>query len=167
MVGVDRAGEPALARRIVTAGAEADGRWERARACQADGRYRECECRPRQPRRGEAARDLDDDARQRRQHRERDEAIHRPGAGGHAGVVGGDRRQHRLRQICAVVVTTHLHVVHEVEPQHGEQEPDPGRHERFHARSVTQPDFVWTSRPLELRVDIEDKDALWRALDER
>lgn len=30
-----------------------------------------------------------------------------------------------------------------------------------------RPDFVWQSQALELRVDIEDKDALWRALDER
>jgi len=28
-------------------------------------------------------------------------------------------------------------------------------------------DFVWQSHALELRVDLEDKDALWRALDER
>ncbi|HEX4867133.1 MAG TPA: hypothetical protein VFV32_05850 [Acidimicrobiales bacterium] len=28
-------------------------------------------------------------------------------------------------------------------------------------------DFVWQSQALELRVDLEDKDALWRALDER
>ena len=30
-----------------------------------------------------------------------------------------------------------------------------------------RPDFVWTSQPLGVRVDIEDKDALWRALEER
>lgn len=28
-------------------------------------------------------------------------------------------------------------------------------------------DFTWQSQALELRVDIEDKDALWRALDGR
>ena len=37
----------------------------------------------------------------------------------------------------------------------------------FSAQPQGRPDFVWTSRPLELRVDIDDKDALWRALDER
>lgn len=29
------------------------------------------------------------------------------------------------------------------------------------------PDFVWTSQALQVRVDIEDKDALWRVLDDR
>ena len=29
-----------------------------------------------------------------------------------------------------------------------------------------RPDFVWKSQALELRIDIDDKDALWRALDE-
>ncbi len=37
----------------------------------------------------------------------------------------------------------------------------------FSARPQGRPDFAWTSRSLEVRVDIEDKDALWRALDER
>ncbi len=37
----------------------------------------------------------------------------------------------------------------------------------FSARSEDRPDFVWTAQALEVRVDIEDKDALWRALDER
>ena len=35
------------------------------------------------------------------------------------------------------------------------------------ATPAGRPDFVWQARSLELRVDIEDKDALWRALDER
>jgi len=35
------------------------------------------------------------------------------------------------------------------------------------AQPQGRPDFVWTSQSLEVRVDIEDKDALWRALDER
>ena len=35
------------------------------------------------------------------------------------------------------------------------------------AQPEGRPDFVWTSQALEVRVDIEDKDALWRALDER
>lgn len=30
-----------------------------------------------------------------------------------------------------------------------------------------RPDFMWASQSLELRVDLEDKDALWRALDDR
>ena len=29
------------------------------------------------------------------------------------------------------------------------------------------PDFAWAAQSLELRVDVEDKDALWRALDDR
>ena len=34
------------------------------------------------------------------------------------------------------------------------------------AQSEGRPDFVWTSQRLDVRVDLEDKDALWRALDE-
>lgn len=30
-----------------------------------------------------------------------------------------------------------------------------------------RPDFAWASQSLEIRVDLEDKDALWRALDDR
>lgn len=30
-----------------------------------------------------------------------------------------------------------------------------------------RPDFVWASQSLEARIDLDDKDALWRALDER
>jgi len=30
-----------------------------------------------------------------------------------------------------------------------------------------RPDFVWASQSLELRVDLDDKDAVWRALDDR
>ncbi|MGH9085430.1 MAG: antitoxin [Acidimicrobiales bacterium] len=37
----------------------------------------------------------------------------------------------------------------------------------FSLRPGRRPDFVWRSQALELRVDLEDKDALWRALDER
>ena len=37
----------------------------------------------------------------------------------------------------------------------------------FSAQPDRRPDFAWTSRSLELRVDIDDKDAVWRALDER
>ena len=32
--------------------------------------------------------------------------------------------------------------------------------------SEGQPDFVWTSRSMGFRVDLEDKEALWAALDE-
>lgn len=35
------------------------------------------------------------------------------------------------------------------------------------ARPERRPDFVWASQSLEIRIDIEDKDARWRALDER
>lgn len=35
------------------------------------------------------------------------------------------------------------------------------------AQPEGRPDFVWASQALEVRVDLEDKDALWRALDER
>ena len=37
----------------------------------------------------------------------------------------------------------------------------------FSAQPDRRPDFAWTSRSLDIRVDIGDKDALWRALDER
>ena len=32
--------------------------------------------------------------------------------------------------------------------------------------SEGRPDFVWTSRSMGFRVDLEDKEALWAALDE-
>ena len=35
------------------------------------------------------------------------------------------------------------------------------------ARPEGRPDFAWKSQSLEVRVDIADKDALWRALGER
>ena len=35
------------------------------------------------------------------------------------------------------------------------------------ARPEGRPDFVWASQSLDIRIDIEDKDARWRALDER
>ena len=35
------------------------------------------------------------------------------------------------------------------------------------SRPQDRPDFVWASQSLEIRVDLEDKDALWRALDDR
>lgn len=35
------------------------------------------------------------------------------------------------------------------------------------AEPERRPDFVWKSQALEVRVDIDDKEALWRALDER
>jgi hypothetical protein len=35
------------------------------------------------------------------------------------------------------------------------------------AQPAGRPDFAWKSQPLGVRIDIEDKDALWRALDER
>ena len=38
--------------------------------------------------------------------------------------------------------------------------------EALAAQPRGRPDFVWRSQSLELRVDLEDKDALWRALDE-
>lgn len=37
----------------------------------------------------------------------------------------------------------------------------------FEAVPTGRPDFAWHGQSLHLRVDIEDKDALWRALDER
>ncbi len=37
----------------------------------------------------------------------------------------------------------------------------------FSLRAGRRPDFVWRSQALEVRVDLEDKDAVWRALDER
>lgn len=30
-----------------------------------------------------------------------------------------------------------------------------------------RPDFTWQSQALEVRLDLEDKDAVWRTLDER
>jgi len=35
------------------------------------------------------------------------------------------------------------------------------------AQPPRRPDFVWTSQSLEIRIDLEDKDALWRALEGR
>lgn len=35
------------------------------------------------------------------------------------------------------------------------------------AQPEGRPDFVWASQSLAIRIDIGDKDALWRALDER
>ncbi len=32
---------------------------------------------------------------------------------------------------------------------------------------VGRPDFTWTARSMEVRVDLEDKDAVWGALEER
>ena len=56
------------------------------------------------------------------------------------GVVAGDRRQHRLRKIHRGVVTSHQHVVHEVEPEHGEQEAGSRGDEGLHpAQPVTHP----------------------------
>jgi len=37
----------------------------------------------------------------------------------------------------------------------------------FRADVSGRPDFVWKSGSLELRIDLEDKDALWRALEDR
>jgi hypothetical protein len=36
----------------------------------------------------------------------------------------------------------------------------------FANEPAARPDFVWRTGALELRVDIDDKDALWRALDD-
>jgi hypothetical protein len=37
----------------------------------------------------------------------------------------------------------------------------------FTAAPAGRPDFTWQRGSLELRVDLDDKDALWRTLDER
>ena len=95
---------------------------------------------------------LHDDRGRRGQHRRRHEPVHRPGARGHAGVVGGDRGQHRLGQHRAAVADD-LDVEHEVEPEDGEQEAGAGGHEGGHggertARSPSPPKGdSWPRRP--------------------
>ena len=69
------------------------------------------------------------------EHGERDEAVHRERVGGDAPVVAGDRCQRRLGKVTPTV-PAHLHVVHEVEPEHGEQEARTGRDERVHRPSL-------------------------------
>ena len=73
----------------------------------------------------------------RRQHGEHDEPAHRSGRGRDPRVVRRDRGQHRLRQLGAGV-PSHLHVEHEVEPQHGEQEARARTRQRSHGRSLAR-----------------------------
>ena len=74
-----------------------------------------------------------DDRGDRRQHDRRDQPVHRPRRRRDARVVGGDRGQHCLWQL-ARVGAEHLHVEHQVEPQHRQQKPAAGRHEGDHRR---------------------------------
>jgi hypothetical protein len=89
---------------------------------------------------------LQDDGEQGREHGDGDQAIQWAGLRRHAAVVAGDRRQHRLRHLVATA--QHLHVEHQVEPQHGEQEPSTCRDQCLHAAMLPGADIpaVETSR---------------------
>ncbi len=73
----------------------------------------------------------------RGQHGQHDEPAHRSGRGRDPRVVRRDRGQHRLGQLGARV-PSHLHVEHEVEPQHGEQEARARTRQRSHSRSLAR-----------------------------
>ena len=61
---------------------------------------------------------LEPERHQRDEHGERDQAVHGPGVGGDAPVVGGDA----VHGGGIDRILPDLHVEHEVEPEHGEQE---------------------------------------------
>jgi hypothetical protein len=74
---------------------------------------------------------LDDDRRDHREHDCRDQPAHRARRRRNACVVGRDRGELLLARLCTLA-PERLHVEHQIEPQHSQQEAAAGADERGH-----------------------------------